>query len=108
GVLLSEMVSRSAPFQKTTVADTFTSILKDEPPPLGPDVPPQFENIVTKALQKSEAERYQTAKDMALDLKQLHQSLGVDEVLRRQRPISGRTSIPRRMMDRALRLAGGV
>lgn len=75
GVVLSEMVSHRSPFQKGAALDTMGSILQDEPPPLAPNAPPELQEIVRKALQKSKEDRYQTAKDMAADLEHLQEDL---------------------------------
>jgi hypothetical protein len=54
--------------------------LKSEPPPLGqylPEAPAGLERIVKKALRKDREERYQTIKDLLVDLKGLRQELEV-------------------------------
>ena len=49
-------------------------------------MPAELERIVTKALRKNKKERYQTASDLALDLKSLKQDLEVDARLKRSLP----------------------
>jgi serine/threonine protein kinase/tricorn protease-like protein len=74
GVVLFEMFGGRAPFEGNTVSDMIASILKTETPPLSEfvkDCPPELERIVTKALRKDRDERYQSMKDLALDLKSL-------------------------------------
>jgi serine/threonine protein kinase len=71
GVLVSEMVSRRTPFQKGTLSRTVSSILEDEPARLERDVPSDLQDIVDKALQKPQAQRYGSAGDMASDLKEV-------------------------------------
>ena len=54
--------------------DTLVSILEKEPAPLdeyAPEVPAEFQRIVSKALRKDREERYQTIKDLLIDLKSL-------------------------------------
>jgi eukaryotic-like serine/threonine-protein kinase len=78
GVVLYECATGHGPFEGETPADTLAHILQQEPPSLAyylPDVPPELERIVTKALRKDRDERYQTVKDMLLDLKNLRQEL---------------------------------
>src|SRR6266567_834210 len=72
GVVLYEMVGGSPPFRGETPSDCIASILTTEPPPLSdvlPDVPPQLESILQKALRKNSDERYQTIKEMLADLR---------------------------------------
>ena len=62
------------------------SIVEREPPPLArysKDTPAELERIVSKALRKNKQERYQTAKDLALDLENLKQELEVKARLER-------------------------
>lgn len=75
GVLLYEMVTGRAAFSGETVSDTIAAVIYKEPEPIAPNAasPPMLElqRIVCKALQKERGERYQTAKDFALDVKNL-------------------------------------
>ncbi|MEK6283160.1 MAG: protein kinase [Acidobacteriota bacterium] len=74
GVVLYEMVTGRAPFEGNTTTDTIVSILEREPLPLAqfsPEIPTGLQRIVTKALAKKQAERYQTAQDLSSDLKRL-------------------------------------
>jgi len=86
GVVLYEMITGRAPFKSETASDTSAAILKTEPPPLSesvPDLPLEIERIVRKALQKNREERYQTVKDMLLDLKSLRRELDVSAAIQR-------------------------
>src|SRR5439155_15744649 len=86
GVVLYEMVTGRAPFEGETTTDVILSIVEREPPPLAQyskDMPAELERIVSKALRKNKEERYQTAKDLALDLKSLKQELEVQTRLER-------------------------
>ena len=78
GVLLYEMVTGRVPFSGTTPGEVIAAILRDEPPPLAeglPEAPPELERIISKALRKDRAERYQTAQDLLADLKDLRQMI---------------------------------
>jgi serine/threonine protein kinase/TolA-binding protein len=80
GVVLYEMVTGRLPFEGETTTDVILSIVEREPAPLArysKDTPAELERIVSKALRKNKEERYQTAKDLALDLKNLKQELEV-------------------------------
>jgi eukaryotic-like serine/threonine-protein kinase len=81
GVVLYEMMAGRRPFAGATHGDTIVSILDREPTPLvrhAPEAPPELERIVTKALAKDTEGRYQTVKEMALDLRRLRRRLEVE------------------------------
>lgn len=74
GVLLYEMVSGISPFDATSIAEVFISILQHQPPVLThylPEVPPELERIIRKCLEKQRDWRYQTADELTADLKNL-------------------------------------
>ncbi len=79
GVVLYEMVAGSTPFAGSTSSEVLASILSEkEPQPLARysrEVPAELERIASKALRKNRDERYQTTKDLLLDLKSLKQRL---------------------------------
>src|SRR5437588_11273190 len=80
------MAAGRLPFEGETATDVILSIVEREPPPLArysKDTPAELERIVSKALRKNKDERYQTAKDLALDLKNLKQELEVQARLER-------------------------
>jgi serine/threonine protein kinase len=90
GVVLYEMLAGRLPFESTTKSELLVSILNEkEPPPLARysrEVPPELERIVEKALRKDREERYQTAKDLLLDLRRLKHKLEVDVEIERTVP----------------------
>jgi serine/threonine protein kinase len=72
GVVLYEMVTGRPPFEGTTMSDVLASLLDHEPAPLvrySPGTPTDLERITRKALAKDPAERYQTVRDVMIDLK---------------------------------------
>ena len=74
GVLLYEMATGIRPFQGDTSVSTISSVLKDEPRPIGElnaSLPRQLARIVHKCLAKDAANRYQTAQDLKTDLQGL-------------------------------------
>jgi len=74
GVLLYQMVAGRRPFDDSSSAAVASAILTREPSPLArfaPDTPQELERIVTKTLRKDAADRYQTAKDLLIDLRTL-------------------------------------
>jgi eukaryotic-like serine/threonine-protein kinase len=81
GVVLYELLAGRSTFEGRTTSDVIAAILKTEPTPLtkcADDVPAELERIVTRALQKDREERYQTVKDLGLDLKALKRRLDFD------------------------------
>ncbi len=85
GIVFYEMLTGRRAFEGETTLESISSILKDEPQPISqilPEVPHEIERIVHKTLRKDRKERYQTAKDLLIDLKsakhelELHDSLG--------------------------------
>ncbi len=86
GVVLYEMAAGRVPFTGETKTDVIVAIAKIEPMPLArfaPNVPPEFEWIVMKALRKDVDERYQTVKELESDLKKLKQRIEFQNELER-------------------------
>jgi len=90
GIVLYEMVSGRRPFERSTTTDTLAAVLNHEPPPLArfsPDVPAELQRIVTKAMAKKPQDRYQTAKDLHLDLRSLKLRLDFERELQREKSV---------------------
>ncbi len=76
GVVLYEMVTGRTPFTGETTSHVAVAILEDEPVPvsrLAPNAPSELQRIVRKSLAKDREERYQSARDLLIDLKSLKQ-----------------------------------
>lgn len=74
GVVLYEMASGRPPFTGETPTDVVVAIVEKEQLPISQFVegtPPELERIVKKALRKDRNERYQSLKEMAIDLRSL-------------------------------------
>jgi serine/threonine protein kinase len=83
GVVLYEMIAGRVPFEGETASDCIAAILKTSPPPLPAETPAELQRIVGKNLRQNKDERYQTAKDLLVDLKNLKQDLAFTEKLER-------------------------
>jgi serine/threonine protein kinase len=78
GVVLYEMVTGSPPFGGSTPLETAAAILNSDPVPLErhvPDAPQDLRRIVAKALRKDREGRYQSIRDLLIDLKDLKADL---------------------------------
>jgi serine/threonine protein kinase len=85
GVMIYEMVAGALPFAGETTSHTIVQILEKDPVPLTrvAEAPVELERIVLKAMAKSRDERYQTAKDMRIDLRSLKKRLDVEAEIQR-------------------------
>ncbi len=78
GIVLYEMFTGKRPFAGDGQLDIISSILKDEPAPvrqIAADLPRQLERIVGKTLRKDRGTRYQSVKDLQIDLEDLREEL---------------------------------
>jgi serine/threonine protein kinase len=78
GVVLYEMLTGNVPFKGNSAAAIFDEILNKKPTPIAasnPDISPELERIINRALEKDREVRYQTASDMRAELKLLQRKL---------------------------------
>ncbi len=75
GAMLYEMLSGKQVFKRESHAETVSAVLNYEPPFAKSlaDAPMELQRIVRKTLAKDKEERYQTAKDLLIDLKEARQ-----------------------------------
>ena len=86
GVLLYEMLAGTVPFTGKDIHRQIIAIQEAEPASLSQHVegvPERLEEIVAKCLAKDKNERYQTAKDLLIDLRNLRRKLDVDSEIER-------------------------
>jgi serine/threonine-protein kinase len=94
GCVLYEMLTRQQPFRGETIADALANIIHREPAPLltlRQDANAELERIINLTLAKDMDERYQTAKDVLADLKQLQKRLEFEAELERSSSSSIKT-----------------
>ena len=74
GSVLYEMVCGKAAFLRESAAETTAAILKEEPPPLtasGVDFPVELERSIRRCVEKSPDARFQSASDLAYNLRSI-------------------------------------
>jgi adenylate cyclase len=78
GILIFELVTGQRPFAGTSLAQVAAAIMRDEPPVLTSnrhDIPSDLERIVSRCLQKQPDARFQTARELANELRALQRTL---------------------------------
>jgi serine/threonine protein kinase len=75
GIVLYELVTRTHPFAQGNWADTLAAILTRDPRPIAIPVPSELRRILRKCLEKDRGRRYQTMRDVAIDLENLAQEM---------------------------------
>ena len=81
GIVLYEMLTGRHPFSKGNATSTLVAISTESPQPLSrytADVTPELERIVSKCLEKSPERRYQSARELCVDLEHLQRTSSPD------------------------------
>ncbi|HZH35289.1 MAG TPA: FlgO family outer membrane protein, partial [Pyrinomonadaceae bacterium] len=89
GVVMYEMLTGRLPFQGETISDVIAAILKSEPASptdFNSEIPFEVERIVLKTLAKDREERYQTAKDLLVDLRRLKRQIEIGAEIEQTKP----------------------
>ena len=111
GAVLYEMITGHLPFAGETPTETISLILQKEPAPLTRytnEVPTELERIVAKTLTKNREDRYQTARDLLIDLRTLKRKLEVDAEIDRTVPPEFRGAASTGSPQRSLSTASGT
>ncbi len=100
GAVIYELVTGRAAFEGETASDLIAEILKVEPVPpvdFAPEVPPELERIIGKALRKDRENRYQSVRDLLIDLQDFRKEAEFQAKLQSARP--GSSGARRRALD---------
>jgi serine/threonine protein kinase/Tfp pilus assembly protein PilF len=102
GIVLYEMLTGNVPFVGETMTDILSSIISSEPQSItsiAPHLPRELQRIVQKTLKKKRDQRYQSTRDLLVDLKELRDELQVEAKLEQtavpSKPEMSQTSAPR-------------
>lgn len=74
GAIIYEMLTATRAFKGATPIETLNAILKDDPPELGDivaNLPPAFERLVHRCMEKDRTQRFQSARDLAFNIEVL-------------------------------------
>ena len=74
GVVLYELLAGRRPFEGATDLERLQSLISRPAPPLAEsslDLPADLRNVVEKTLEKDPAERYQTARELVVDMRRV-------------------------------------
>ncbi len=107
GVVLYEMVAGRVPFGGDSAAATATAIQQQSPTPLTAirsGVPLELDHVVARALARDRTERFQTAADLAAELRRLRRASG--PVAMTSAPATGDAARAARARKTAWALAG--
>jgi serine/threonine protein kinase/TolB-like protein len=119
GSLMYELITGRAAFSGATASDVIAEILKSDPPPpveFAPDVPYEIERIISKTLRKDRDDRYQSVRDLLIDLQDFKKEAEFQSKLQGTvRPerantgwgsrTPGRGTLPARVPERSRRLS---
>jgi serine/threonine protein kinase len=80
GCVLQEIITGACPFSRSTLAETISAILKEDPPSLmgfDASIPMELDQAVKRCLNKERDQRFQSAGDLAFHLRQVLSSVSL-------------------------------
>ena len=92
GVVLYEAATRRLPFAGANTAETIAAIIQNVPEAIARfnyELPPELERAIRKCLEKERERRYQSAKDLYVDLKNLERDSNPPARVASSQPGSG-------------------
>jgi len=113
GTLLYEITCGRRPFEGATLGVISSAILTETPAPVArvrADVPPDLGRIIARCLEKDPGVRFQTARDLASDLRRVGLARSTDATIHKAPPVPATPLIGREeLLDQAAaRLREGV
>ena len=113
GIVLYEMATGALPFRGDSSGEISDSILHKAPVPpvrLNPDLPPNLEETINKALEKNSKLRYQHASEMKADLHRLQLDMESDRMRALEAPARSKklwkVLVPVALLSMAVLVAG--
>jgi eukaryotic-like serine/threonine-protein kinase len=106
GVVIYEALAGRLPFEGRTVTEIINNVIHREAPALArvnSAVPTELGRIARKCLEKEPDRRYQSARELVIDLKNLKRDSGSDEIRPRARPSRATTALGNRQAARRRR-----
>ncbi|HEY1341142.1 MAG TPA: protein kinase [Bryobacteraceae bacterium] len=75
GLVIYELATGRRPFQRESIAETMTAIIREDPEPLPGTLPAPFRWVIERCLAKNPADRYDSTGDLYRDLRQMRERL---------------------------------
>lgn len=98
GAVFYEMATGLQAYRGDSVATIVAEILRGEPRSvrvLNPEIPGELQRIIRKALEKDPADRYQSAKEVMIDLRRAQRDLDAPHETEKLRATSASSGLPR-------------
>ena len=97
GCILFEAITGKKAFAGTDAIDSLNKIIREPAPPItdfSPNAPADLQRIVRRCLAKDPDERYQSIKDVAIELKEIRRTLTASELDTTSAPSGRAASVP--------------
>jgi serine/threonine protein kinase len=95
GCILYEAITRRKAFEGKDAIDSLNKIIREQPPPITnftPNVPYDLQRVVRRCLAKDPEERYQTIKDVSIELNDVRRELQAGRTIDTRVPLSSTVS----------------
>ena len=101
GVVLYEMATGRKPFIGTTTGETIEKIRHSQPEAIARfnyEVPAELDRIIRKCLEKNRENRYQSARELMIDLKNLRRDLDSDTKVTTPIPVENKSTFRNKVL----------